>query len=69
MYEISSPGQYYLQFGVANWNDTIYDSGLAFDGATIAGEDIVPTVPEPATFALLAVGFVGIAAARRRRSV
>lgn len=65
-YAIANAGNYILEFGVTNWNDTLYDSGLAFDGITIGGDPITP-VPEPASLALLSLGMLGIGAARRRR--
>lgn len=67
-YAIPDAGNYYLEFGVVNWLDTAYDSGLAFDGITIAGEPIDPTpAPEPATLALTGLALAGLAASRRRR--
>jgi hypothetical protein len=66
-YEIPTPGNYYLQFGVVNWLDESYDTGLAFDGITINGVPIDPTVPEPATLALAGLALAGLAATRRRR--
>lgn len=36
-YTVPSQGTYRLQFGVTNWSDTVLQSGLAFDGALIAG--------------------------------
>lgn len=65
-YEIASAGNYYLEFGVVNWLDTAYDSGLAFDGILVGGQPIEP-VPEPASLALLGIGLAGLGVMRRRR--
>jgi PEP-CTERM motif len=67
-YNVLNAGNYILEFGVINWNDTAYQTGLAFDGITIAGTPITP-VPEPESLALLlaGLGIVG-AVARRRQS-
>jgi len=73
-YEILAAGNYFLEFGVANWTDTLYDSGLAFDGVTVGGKPIdevtVPdgTVPEPATLALMGFGLAGLGFARRKKA-
>lgn len=64
-YKIADAGSYFLEFGVVNWSDTIYDSGLAFDGITIAGNPINP-VPEPAGLALLGVALAGLGVARAK---
>ena len=36
-YGISTAGSYKVVFGVTNWSDTAYDSGLAFDGLQAGG--------------------------------
>ena len=44
-FEIPATGNYVLEFGAVNWNDTQFQSGLAFDGITVAGEPIDPGEP------------------------
>jgi hypothetical protein len=39
-YVIPESGDYVLEFGVVNWSDTLYQSGLAFDGVMIGGKPI-----------------------------
>lgn len=39
-YEIQTSGTYQLAFGVTNWDDTAYDSGLAFQGLLLNGSVI-----------------------------
>lgn len=65
-YSIANAGNYILEFGVTNWNDNAFQTGLAFDGITVGGTPI-GEVPEPATLALLGLGLFGINAARRRK--
>ncbi len=68
-YLVSTGGSYFLLFGVTNWNDTIYDSGMAIDGITIGGVPIEPPptgAPEPATLLLLGAGIAPILLKRRR---
>ncbi len=67
-YTIGITANYFLQFGVANWQDQIWDSGLAFSGATIAGVPIdTGTIPEPGSLALLATGLVSLVPRIRRK--
>jgi hypothetical protein len=71
MFNIASAGNYRLQFGVTNWDDEDYDSGLAWAGATVGGIPIDPidstVVPEPITMVLLGTGLAGVGALHRRR--
>ena len=67
-YTFAAAGNYILQFGTANYLDTAYDSGMAFDGITVGGKPIEDnTVPEPASLALLGIGLAGLGAVRRRK--
>jgi len=66
-YTIANAGNYKLEFGVTNWNDTDYQSGLAFDAITLGGVPL--PVPEPATYAMLLAGMtiLGSVVNRRKR--
>ena len=68
-YTIATAGDYTLKFGATNIADSAYDSGLAIDGVTVGGVEIIPSaVPEPASMALLGAGLVGLGLIRRRRA-
>jgi hypothetical protein len=66
-YDIGAAGNYVLEFGVTNWSDQDYESGLAFDGITVAGVEIPPAIPEPETYALMLGGLAVVGWVARRR--
>ncbi len=63
-YTFANSGDYRLEFGVTNWGDTRFNSGLAFQFAGMTS----PT-PEPSTFLLMsaALALFGVNASRRRK--
>lgn len=65
-YTIANGGNYILEFGVANWGDDSYQSGLAFDGITVGGKPIDNPIPEPASLALVGLGLAGLTWRRQR---
>jgi hypothetical protein len=75
-YAIPASGNYQLEIGVVNWNDTAYDSGIAFDGATIGGAPIgggggvaqqIPTLNEYSFVAIIVLlAGLGVWQARKR---
>jgi hypothetical protein len=74
-FNILASGNYILALGVTNWIDTIFDSGLAFAGITVAGnpiENVVDNVgatPLPTGIPLFAtgLGLLGLLGWRRKR--
>jgi hypothetical protein len=65
-YSIASTGSYYLQFGVANYLDNAFATGMAFDGIKI-NDTPISTVPEPGSVILMGSGLVAVFAFARRR--
>lgn len=70
-YTVASAGTYALRFGVTNWGDSAYDTGLAYAGANIGGSviDTGGGVPEPTAWALMIMGFGLTGAMLRRRNL
>ncbi|TXT25307.1 MAG: hypothetical protein FD134_1118 [Gallionellaceae bacterium] len=69
-YTIAATGAYQLEFGVTNWIDGAWNSGLAIDGITISPGNVTSAVPEPETYAMLlaGLGLLGFAARRRKQN-
>jgi len=65
-YALAEGGSFRLEFGVVNWIDSSFQSGLAFDTITVSGVSVVSVVPEPQAWALMAGGLVLVAGAARR---
>ncbi len=78
-FKVGSSGNYILEFGVTNWDDTAFDSGMAFNSVTIGNGDDddvyidddsrhVGAVPEPETYAMMlaGLGMLGLASRRRK---
>lgn len=66
-YTFTDSATYYLEFGVVNWDDTEYASGLAFDGILVGGVPLDPQpVSSPGTLVLFGAALMGMATLRRR---
>jgi len=63
-YTIPTAGTYDLEIGTVNMWDTLFDSGLAMDGAVVGGKPI--STPEPGTLLLLGNGMLSLFFLRRR---
>jgi hypothetical protein len=65
LFDITVAGDYILEFGVTNWGDTAFQTGMAYDGITVAGVAIEPEeptgVPAPTSFVLFGLGLAGLA--------
>jgi hypothetical protein len=69
LFSISSAGNYILEFGVTNWGDTDFQTGMAYDGITVAGIPIEPIgVPVPSSLALFGLGLAGLKWSRRKKA-
>jgi hypothetical protein len=68
-YDIAAAGNYILAFGVSNWSDQAYDSGMAFSGITVGGKPVEGAIPEPGTWAMMLMGFGAVGFAMRRRKL
>lgn len=66
-YGIGGAGVYQVVYGVTNWSDSAFQSGLAFDGLALNDVPIGGAIPEPSTWAMLILGFGAAGAAMRRR--
>ncbi len=63
-YQIANAGNYRLEFGVTNWDDEDFDSGLAFDAISVDGAPL--PIPEPGQYAMLLAGLAMLGTLRRR---
>lgn len=71
-YIIPTSGTFEFTFGVTNWSDTLFDSGLAIsglslDGVGLPGPDVSP-VPLPAAAWMLLAAMGGLFGLRRSKS-
>jgi len=62
-YAIANAGKYRLEFGVTNWDDQDFDSGLAFDAITVGGAPL--PIPEPGPHAMLLAGLAMLGTLKR----
>lgn len=67
-YTFEDSGIFFLEFGVVNWDDDNFSSGLAFDGIVVGGVAIDPQpVSAPGTLTLFGIALLGLAGLRRRK--
>jgi hypothetical protein len=67
-YSLVATGNYIVEFGVTNWSDTLFDSGLAFSDLTLAGNPIdTSVVPVPAALWLLGSSLLVLTGFRRTK--
>lgn len=66
-YTFASAGTYRLEFGVTNWFDRDFDSGMALDAISLDGAPL--PIPEPGQYAMLlaGLGLLGTLKRARRR--
>ena len=73
-YVIPTAGDYHVSFGVVNWIDDLFNSGLAIDGLTVGGVPVGPGgneppptgTPEPGTLLLLAAAAPAVALLKKK---
>ena len=76
-YSVAVAGAYFLEFGVINWGDQVYDTALAYDfqglqAANFSGVTVLPNplvVPLPGSFMLMSLGMGLLTVLSRRNSV
>ena len=66
-YNFTDAGSYKIKFGVSNFGDTQFNSGLAYSGLKIADVPIGGAVPEPGTWLMMLLGFGLMGGALRSR--
>lgn len=65
-YDFVSAGHYSIRFGITNYGDAQYDSGLAFTDFGLTSGD-VNAVPEPSSWAMMLIGFGVVGCITRSR--
>jgi hypothetical protein len=62
-----SAGLHHIKLAIADQGDGVLDSAVFLQAGSFSDTPPVTTVPEPGTVALLGLGLLGLAAARRRK--